>query len=63
MRSCIILQPILNAKSNEMIMKKLRNVACLRDSQSKKRGSFKNFCHKVRGKWSYTKDLVKAATS
>jgi len=46
-----------------MIMKKLRNVAGLRDNQSEKRGSFENLCLEVRGKGSDLKDWVKAATS
>ena len=63
MRSCIILQPILKAKSNEMSMKKLQNVAGFRDSQFEKRGGFDNICHKVTRKGSDLKDGVKAATS
>jgi len=47
----------------KMIVNKLQNAAGLRDSQSEKRGSFDNFCHKVRRKGSDLKDGVKAATS
>jgi len=32
-------------------------------ASQKKRGSFENFCHKVRGKGSDLKDSVNAATS
>lgn len=51
------------SKSKELIIKKLENVAELRDSRSERRGIFENLWHKMRRKGSDLKDGVKAATS